>query len=122
MSCNLPGTVSSKILGPNLVLIYTCSKAGMCPSGATCLSVDCCFSEIALANSTIFQPYHGENKFIFNEMMMRSALYYVDQHACLDFYSAISLKQQSTDRHVAPLGHIPAFEQVYTKRTSSSFH
>jgi len=24
----------------------------------------------------------------------------------LDFYSAISPKQQSTDRHVAPLGHI----------------
>ena len=24
----------------------------------------------------------------------------------LDFYSASSLKQQSTDRHVAPLGHI----------------
>ena len=48
-------------------------------------------------------------------MMMRSALYYVDQHACLDFYSAISLKQQSTDRHVPPLGHIPAFEQVYIK-------
>ena len=29
-----------------------------------------------------------------------------DQHAELDFYSASSLKQQSTDRHVAPLGHI----------------
>ena len=26
-------------------------------------------------NSAIFQPYHGENKLIFNEMMMRSALY-----------------------------------------------
>jgi hypothetical protein len=25
--------------------------------------------------SAIFQPYHGENKLIFNEMMMRSALY-----------------------------------------------
>jgi len=24
----------------------------------------------------------------------------------LDFYSASSLKQQSADRHVAPLGHI----------------
>ena len=29
----------------------------------------------------------------------------VDQHA-LDFSSASSLKQQSADRHVAPLGHI----------------
>ena len=27
------------------------------------------------ANSAIFQLYHGENKLIFNEMMMRSALY-----------------------------------------------
>ena len=30
----------------------------------------------------------------------------LDQHAELDFYSASSLKQQSGDRHVAPLGHI----------------
>jgi hypothetical protein len=30
----------------------------------------------------------------------------LDQHAELDFYSANSLKQQSADRHVAPLGHI----------------
>ena len=27
------------------------------------------------ANSVIFQLYHGDNKLIFNEMMMRSALY-----------------------------------------------
>jgi len=27
------------------------------------------------ANSTIFQLYHGENKLIFNKMMMTSALY-----------------------------------------------
>ena len=27
------------------------------------------------ANSAIFQLYHGENKLIFNDMMMRSALY-----------------------------------------------
>ena len=27
------------------------------------------------ANSAIFQLYHGENNLIFNEMMMRSALY-----------------------------------------------
>ena len=33
---------------------------------------DCCFS----ANSAIFQLYHGEKKLIFNEMMMRSTLYY----------------------------------------------
>jgi hypothetical protein len=31
----------------------------------------------------------------------------LDQHAQLDFYSDISLKQQSVGRHVAaPLGHI----------------
>ena len=30
----------------------------------------------------------------------------LDQHAELDFYSASSLKQQSADRHVAPLWHI----------------
>ena len=30
----------------------------------------------------------------------------LDQLALLDFYSASSLKQQSADRHVAPLGHI----------------
>ena len=28
-----------------------------------------------LFNSAIFQLYNGENKLIFNEMMMRSALY-----------------------------------------------
>ena len=30
----------------------------------------------------------------------------LDQHAELDFYIASSLKQQTADRHVAPLGHI----------------
>ena len=30
----------------------------------------------------------------------------LDQHAELDFYVPNSLKQQSVDRHVAPLGHI----------------
>ena len=30
----------------------------------------------------------------------------LDQHAGLDFHSASSLKQQSTGRYVAPLGHI----------------
>jgi hypothetical protein len=29
----------------------------------------------------------------------------LDQHPQLDYYSASSLKQQSADRHVAPLGH-----------------
>ena len=67
------------------------------------------------ANTAIFQLYHGENKLIFNAMMMRSA-----QHAELNFYSASSLKQQSAGRHVAPLGHIipipsqPVFAQAYS--------
>ena len=30
----------------------------------------------------------------------------LDQHAELDFYSASSLKQESTDSHVAPFWHI----------------
>jgi len=33
----------------------------------------------------------------------------LDQHALLNFYSASSLKQQSTDRYVAPLGHMVCF-------------
>jgi hypothetical protein len=28
-----------------------------------------------IANSAIFQLFHGKNKLIFNDMMMRSALY-----------------------------------------------
>ena len=39
-------------------------------------------------------------------MMMIYVRFVLDQHAELDFYSASSLKQQSTDRHVALLGHI----------------
>ena len=37
-------------------------------------------SEWVLLNaiSAIFQLYHGEKKLIFNEMMMRSALYYTN--------------------------------------------
>ena len=38
-------------------------------------------------------------------MMMRFR-FVLDQPAFFDFYSASSLKQQSADRHVAPLGHI----------------
>jgi hypothetical protein len=34
------------------------------------------------------------------------ARFVLDQHAELDFYSASSLKQQSTGRHVAPLRHV----------------
>jgi hypothetical protein len=43
----------------------------------------------------------------------------LDQHAELDFYSASSLKLQSADKHVAPLGHIilipsqPVFTHIH---------
>jgi hypothetical protein len=57
------------------------------------------------ANSAIFQLYHGENKLIINEMMMKSTLYQTNMLS-LVLYSASSLKQQSAGRHVAPLGHI----------------
>ena len=62
--------------------------------------------EHQVINSAILQLYHGENKLIFqwNDDEVRFVL---DQHALqLDFYSAISLKQQSMDRHVTLLGHI----------------
>jgi hypothetical protein len=36
---------------------------------------DICLSYYFNANTTIFQLYHGENKLIFNEKMMRSVLY-----------------------------------------------
>jgi len=52
----------------------------------------------------IFQPYHGENKLHFNELMMMSALYW--NNALGWTFSASSIKQQSVDRHVAPPGHI----------------
>jgi hypothetical protein len=51
------------------------------------------------ANSAIFQLFHGKNKLIYND----EVCFVLDQHAELDFYSASSLKQQSADKHVAPL-------------------
>ena len=33
----------------------------------------------------------------------------LDQHACLEYYIASLLKQQSKDKYVAPLGHIIMF-------------
>jgi hypothetical protein len=49
------------------------------------------------SNSAIFQLYHRENMLVFNDDEVHFVL---DQHTLLDFYSA---KQQSADRHVAPL-------------------
>ena len=41
----------------------------------------------------------------------------LDPHADMDLYSASSLKQQSTGRHVAPLGH-NYFEQPKKNRNN----
>jgi len=51
-------------------------------------------SESLLLNIKItkFQLYHGKNKLHFDELTIR-----------FEFSSAISLQQQSTGRHVAPL-------------------
>jgi hypothetical protein len=38
------------------------------------------------ANSEIVQLYHGENKLIFNEMMMRSNVVFIDEYLCFDNY------------------------------------
>jgi hypothetical protein len=47
-----------------------------------------------------FQLYHFQ---WYDDEVRRFVLY---QHAELDLYSANSLKQQSADRYVDPLGHI----------------
>ena len=52
------------------------------------------FSAISWQEQDNFQWDNDEVRFV------------LDLHAELDFYSASSLKQQSTGRHVAPLGHI----------------
>jgi hypothetical protein len=46
---------------------------------------------------------HGVNKDRWDDNDGRFVL---DQHAELDFYTASSLKEQSTSRHVAPIGQI----------------
>ena len=74
-------------------------------SAQTMCPINIIVSEWLLFNANsaaIFQLYHGENKLIFNDEVH----FVLDQHAELDFYSASSLKQQSADRHVAPLWHI----------------
>jgi hypothetical protein len=48
--------------------------------------------------------YHCENKLV--QWDDDGVHFVLDHHAELDFYSASSLKQQSTGRHVTPLGHI----------------
>ena len=61
---------------------------------------DCCltpmqnFAAISWREQVYFQWNDDEVRFV------------LDTNAELDFYSASSLKQQYTGRHVAPLGHI----------------
>ena len=52
------------------------------------------FSAISWREQVNFQCDDDEVRFV------------LDQHAELDFNSTSSRKQQSADRHVAPLGHI----------------
>ena len=52
------------------------------------------FSAISWQEQVDFQCDDGEVQFV------------LDQHAELDFHMASSLKQQSADRHIDPLGHI----------------
>jgi hypothetical protein len=58
------------------------------------------------ANSAIFHLCHGENKLVNFQRDDDEVRFVLAQHAELDFYSASSLKEQSADRHVAPLRHI----------------
>ena len=46
----------------------------------------------------------------------------LDQHAELEFYSASSLKQQSVDRYVVPLGHIILIQSQPVFALSSQGH
>ena len=62
---------------------------------------DCC---------QIMQLYHGKNKLHW----IRWCTLCTRQHTYLDFYSTSSLKQQTEDRHVAPLGHIILIPTCYS--------
>ena len=57
------------------------------------------------ANSAIFLAISWQEQVYF-QWDDDEVCFVLDQHTKLDFYSASSLKQQSSDRHVAPLGHI----------------
>jgi hypothetical protein len=58
---------------------------------------------VTSAVDCVFEPWSGQTKDY--EIGDDDVRFVVDQHVELDFYSASSLKQQSADRHVAPLGH-----------------
>ena len=52
-----------------------------------------------------FAAISWRKQFTFDEMIMMSDRFVLDQHALLDFFSANSLKQQSVNRHVSPHHH-----------------
>ena len=56
-----------------------------------------------LSNFSLAISWREQVNFQWDDDEVRFVL---DQHAELDVHSASSLKQQSADRHVAPLGHI----------------
>jgi len=64
-----------------------------------------CLLLFLMTNSGSFHLYHGENKLLVNEMMMRSVSYWANTLSW-NLYCASSLKQQFADRHVAQHGHI----------------
>ena len=75
---------------------------------------ECCltptnFSDISWREPVNFQWDEYEFHFV------------LDQHAEFDFYSASSLKQQSMDRYVAPLGHIILIQSHLCSICSFSF-
>jgi hypothetical protein len=114
--------------------------------------VDCCFSELALlksnpawwsstkqtSSSSHWKLFCSSHSWKIAELAVKTTIthssldddevcFVLDHHAGLDFNSASSLKQQSADRHVAPLRHIilipskPVFALSQTTITHSSF-
>ena len=57
-------------------------------------------------NWAIIQLYHGENKLLFNELMMKSASYSHNTLSWIFIVIAHWNNSPRIDRHVAPLGHI----------------
>jgi hypothetical protein len=55
---------------------------------------DCCLTP----NSAIFQLYHGENKLIFNDMMMRSRCNRSTSARLVGFYSASLAHRNNSPR------------------------
>jgi hypothetical protein len=71
---------------------------GLFPSDIRVGACDCC-----LAPTQQFSSWPDQVNFHRDDDEVHFVL---DQHTLLDFYSASSLKQQSANRHVAPLVHI----------------